>query len=154
MIARIQSLYLILAALLAAASTFFPFWSFSSAGLLMLRDFSASADAGIFFTAGSFASGIFSPLTAMASVAAIFLFRNRGLQQKVIALAVLFFALDLLSALTAAHFMNQHFVALGEPFSHRPENGFFMILPEPVLFWLAMKGVEKDNRIANAYKRL
>jgi len=30
----------------------------------------------------------------------------------------------------------------------------FMMLPEPVLFWMALKGIKKDDKIVNAYKRL
>lgn len=154
MFARIQSLYLFLAALLALAGSYFPYWSFSSAELLLIRDFGAAPEAGLLFSAGSIASGIFSPLAAVAALAAAVAFADRPMQRTLIGLAVVFFALDLVSALTAAHFMNQHFLALGSPFTHRPEAGLFIILPEPILLWLAMKGVEKDDRIANAYKRL
>jgi hypothetical protein len=154
MLARIQTLHLFLVALLACGSMLFPFWGFSAPEYFPIGDFTPFEGAGILFTAGTFTSGILSPLTAIASLAAIFLYKQRALQQKVIALGVILFVGDLLSALTAAHFMNQYFLAGGASFIHGPETGFFMILPEPVLLWLAMKGVQKDEKIANAYKRL
>ena len=93
-------------------------------------------------------------MTAIISIAAIFLYKNRTLQSKFILLAILLFVADLFSGLTAAHFMNQHFENIRAIITHRPEAGFFIILPEPVLLMLALKGVKKDDKIANAYKRL
>jgi len=154
MIARIQTLYLFLAALLAAGSMFLPFWSVTAEQQYLFSDFSLYSGAGAFFLTGSYAAGIFSPLTALAAIAAIFLYKKRPLQRSLILLAILLFLGDLLSGLTAAHFMNQHFQALAPEVAHRPEAGFFILLPEPFLFWLAMKGVVRDEKIANAYKRL
>ncbi|MDT9546783.1 MAG: DUF4293 family protein [Chlorobium sp.] len=154
MIARIQTLYLFLAALLAAGSMALPFWSVTAEQQFLFSDFSLYTGAGALFVTGSYAAGIFSPLTALAAIAAIFLYKNRQIQRSFITLGILLFLGDLLSGLTAAHFMNQHFQALAPEVTHRPEAGFFILLPEPVLFWLAMKGVVKDEKIANAYKRL
>ena len=153
MIARIQTLYLFLAALLAAASMMLPFWSFSTKTLFLVFDFVPFPDAGIMQVTSSYAAGIFSPLTAIVSLAAIFFYKKRELQKRLILLGMLFFLGDLLSGLAAAHFLNQYFCTCS-PFSHKPEAGFFILLPEPVLLWLALKGVKKDDKIANAYKRL
>ncbi|MEI8186114.1 MAG: DUF4293 domain-containing protein [Chlorobiaceae bacterium] len=155
MVARIQNLYLFLAGLFAAGSMFFPFWSFSAGKIYLISDFASFTTPGIMYvTESCYAAGIFSPLTAIISLAAIFLFKNRALQSKLIQLAILLFLGDLFSGLTAAHFLNQYFQSIGSSVTHRPEAGFFMLLPEPVLFMLAMKGVKKDDKIANAYKRL
>lgn len=154
MLARIQSLYLLVAALLAALSMFVPFWSFSSNELVLFYDFGARPEAGLLQVTASYAAGIFSPLTALVSLAAIFLYKNRSLQSNLIVLALLLFVADLLSGLTAAHFLNQYFQVAGLEAAHKPEIGMFMMLPEPVLFWMALKGVKKDEKIANAYKRL
>lgn len=153
MIARIQTLYLFLVALLAAASMMFPFWSFNSKTLFFVFDFVPFPDAGIMQVTSSYAAGIFSPLTAIVSLAAIFFYKKRELQKRLILLAMLFFAGDLLSGLAAAHFLNQYFCTCFT-FTHKPDAGFFMLLPEPVLLWLALTGVKKDDKIANAYKRL
>jgi hypothetical protein len=154
MLARIQSLYLFLAALLAAASMLFPFWSFSSESLFVISDFGASTIADIRYTIACYAGSAFSPLTAAISLAAVFLFNKRDIQTKLIIAAMAFFALDLFSGLAAAHFMNLHFLEIGTAMDHRPETGFYLLLPEPVLLFMAMKGIKKDEKIATAYKRL
>jgi hypothetical protein len=153
MVARIQTLYLFLVALLALGSMFFPFWSFSIPTLFFISDFVPFPDAGILQVTSSYAAGIFSPLTAIAAIAAIFLYKKRALQKKVILLCMLFFLGDLLSGLAAAHFLNEYLCSC-VAFSHKPEAGLFILLPEPVLLWLALNGVKKDDKIANAYKRL
>ena len=154
MVARIQNLYLLLAGLLAIASIFLPFWSFNAGHLFLICDFVSSEISEVQYSIGSYSSGIFSVLTALISFAAIFFFKNRALQSKLILLAIAFFALDLLSGLTAAHFLNQYFESLHKAVTHKPEAGMFILLPEPVLLWMALKGVKKDDKIANAYKRL
>jgi hypothetical protein len=154
MLARIQTLYLFLAALLAGASMLFPFWSFNATTLFFVSDFSAFPQAGLLQVTSSYAGGIFSPLTALVSLAAIFLYKKRALQKNLILLGMLFFLGDVLSGLTAAHFMNLYFQQIHTAVTHKPEAGFFMLLPEPVLFWLAIGGIKKDDKIANAYKRL
>ncbi|MBM3163201.1 MAG: DUF4293 family protein [Chlorobi bacterium] len=154
MLARIQSLYLLIAAALAMGSMFVPFWSFSSNELICFSDFGAVQAAGILQMTASYAAGIFSPLTALVSITAIFLYKNRTLQGKLIVLALLLFVGDLLSGLTAAHFLKQYFESVSPAVSHKPESGLFMLLPEPVLFWLALNGIKKDEKIVNAYKRL
>jgi hypothetical protein len=154
MVARIQTLYLFLAALLAVGSMFFPFWSFSTARIFFVTDFSSFPDAGILQVTSNYAAGVFSPLTALVAIAAIFLYKKRELQKKLILLGILLFVGDLLSGLASAHFLNQYFNCTCIAFSHKPEAGFFILLPEPVLLWLALKGVKKDDKIANAYKRL
>ncbi len=154
MVARIQNLYLFLAGLLALLSMFFPFWSFSAGNLFLISDFGSSTIPDMVFSAASYAGLIFSPLTAIISVASIFFFKNRVLQSKLILLAILIFLGDLFSGLTAAHVMNQHLEHIGAVITHKPEAGFFILLPEPVLLLLALKGVKTDDKIANAYKRL
>jgi Domain of unknown function (DUF4293) len=155
MVARIQNLYLFLAGLLAAGNMFFPFWSFSAGKIYFITDFASFSTPGILYvTESCYAAGIFSPLTAILSLASIFLFKNRVLQSKLILLGILLFLGDLFSGLTAAHFLNQYFQSIGTAVTHKPEAGFFMLLPEPVLFMMALKGVKKDEKIVNAYKRL
>ena len=155
MVARIQNLYLFLAGVLAAGSMFFPFWSFDAGKAYVISDFASFSTSGIPFVNGAcFAAGIFSPLTTIISLAAIFFFKNRVLQSKLILLGILLFLADLFSGLTAAHFLNQYFQSIGTAVTHTPEAGFFIMLPEPVLFILALKGVKTDDKIANAYKRL
>lgn len=154
MLARIQSLYLFLAALLAVTSMFFPVWSFSSGQLFIISDLSASRISDVTYTISCYAGSAFSPLTAVVALIAIFLHKNRKLQNQLIIAAIFLFIADLLSVLAAAHFMNQYFLATGTAVMHKPEAGLFLLLPEPVLFILAMKGVKADDKIANAYKRL
>jgi hypothetical protein len=154
MLTRIQSLYLFLAAMLALGSMMLPFWSFQASQTILFGDFTQIQGASIIVTAGSMAGGVFSPLTGIISIAAIFLFKNRKLQKQLILLCFILFAGDLLSGLIAAHFLKEFLITGGAVVTYKPEAGFFLLLPEPVLFWLATLGVKKDEKIATAYKRL
>ena len=154
MIARIQNLYLLLVGMLAVASMFFPFWSFSAGQVYLISDFGVAEITTVGYSLVCYAGRLFSPLTAIVAITAIFLFNNRIVQSKLIALAILFFVADLFAGLTAAHFLNLHFETIGAAITHKPEAGFFILLPEPVLLMLALKGVKTDEKIANAYKRL
>ncbi|MEI7695418.1 MAG: DUF4293 family protein [Chlorobium sp.] len=154
MLARTQNLYLLIVALLAIGSIFLPFWSFSADQLLLISDSGPAVITDSAYSLASSAGRIFSPLTALASISAIFLFKQRELQSKLIMLAMLLFLGDLFAGLTAAHFVNEHFKSLGSIATHHPEWGFVILLPEPVLLLLALKGVKTDEKIANAYKRL
>ncbi|NTV01847.1 MAG: DUF4293 domain-containing protein [Chlorobiaceae bacterium] len=154
MLSRIQSLYLFLAALLAFGSMAMPFWTFTAGHIVLFGDFMDVQGAGIVVSAGSIAGGIFSPLTGIASLAAIFQFRNRKLQQKLILACFILFAGDLVSGLAGGHFLKQYLETSATQVTFIPGGGMFMILPEPVLFWLATLGIKKDEKIATAYKRL
>jgi hypothetical protein len=154
MLTRIQSLYLFVAALLAFGSMALPFWSFQTTHLILLGDFTQIQGAGIIVNAGSISGGIFSPLTGAAAIASIFMYKNRKLQQNMIALCYLLFVGDLISGLTAGHFLNEYLHSTGAIVTYQPGGSLFMLLPEPVLFWLASLGVKKDEKIASAYKRL
>lgn len=155
MLARMQSFYLLTAALFAFSSLFFPFWYFATETPLLLMDFRPLADAGVIHVFSLYVSSVVSPLTGLLSIAAIFFYKNRSLQSTLIVVLILLFLIDLLSGLTAAHFMNQQLgQSFGSGIEHSPGAGFFVLLPEPLFFWLAMKGVKKDEKIVNAYKRL
>ena len=99
MFSRIQTLYLFLAALLAFGSMAFPFWSFTTDHLILFGDFKDVQGAGFVVTAGSIGGGILSPLTGIVSLATIFLYSNRKLQQTLITLCYVLFAADLLAGL-------------------------------------------------------
>lgn len=154
MITRIQSLYLFIAAVLAFGSMAVPFWRFTAGQTFFISDFSMVEGAGPIFTTSSIAGGIFSPLTGMVAFATIFIPSNRKLQKQLIMLCMALFAGDLLSGLIAAHFMNIYLSISADTLTHKPGAGLFMLLPEPVLFWMALNGVEKDEKTATAYKRL
>ncbi len=156
MLARLQSLYLFLAALLAFSSLLFPFWYYSmEESHYLLLDFQPLASASSMHIVSLYVSSIISPVTGLLAIIAIFFYKTRALQTTLILVLILLFLVDLLSGLAAAHFMNEQLLAsFGSGVEHAPGAGFFVLLPEPVLFWLAMKGVKKDEKIANAYKRL
>ena len=154
MFSRIQSLYLFLAALLAIGSMSMPFWTFTAERVIFFGDFMDFQGAGAIVTTASIAGGFFSPLTALASIATIFLFRNRKLQQRLILLCYALFACDLISGLAGGHFLKLYLETKATAVTFIPGGGMFLILPEPVLFWLASLGVRKDEKIATAYKRL
>ncbi len=155
MLARIQTLYLVIAALLACSSSFLPFWHFTAEESIVLSDFAPFAEAGLIHTTTLYLSSILSPLSVLLSIAAIFFYSNRRLQSTMIIALILLFLLDLLSGLAAAHFMNEWLQnTSSSTLEHAPGAGFFVLIPEPLLFWLAMKGIQKDEKIATAYKRL
>ncbi|NTU54390.1 MAG: DUF4293 domain-containing protein [Chlorobiaceae bacterium] len=154
MFSRIQTLYLFVAALLAVGSMTMPFWTFSAGQVIHFGDFMDVQGAGLIVTAGSLTGGLLSPLTGIVSLATIFMFKNRKLQLTLIVLCVALFAADLFSGLVGGHFLKQYLETKSPAISFTPGGGLFMLLPEPVLFWLASLGVKKDEKIATAYKRL
>lgn len=154
MLSRIQSLYLLLAALLAFGSMTMPFWTFTAGNVVLFGDFMDVQGAGIIVTTGSIAGGVLSPLTGIVSLATIFQFKNRKVQQKLISLCFALFAADLVAGLAGGHFLKLYLETQSASVSFIPGGGMFLILPEPVLFWLASLGVKKDEKIATAYKRL
>jgi len=155
MLARAQSLYLLIAALLAFSSLLFPFWYYIEATEYVLTDFSPFSEAGVLHITGVYVSSILSPISGILSIAAIFLYKNRSLQSTLISVLIVIFLADVLSGLTAAHFMNEYLSQGAETaVEHQPGAGLFVLLPQPLLFWLAMRGVKKDEKIVNAYKRL
>lgn len=155
MLARTQSFYLFIAALLAFSSMFFPFWHFIADSLYVLRDFRPFTEANVIHSISLYISGIVSLAIGLFSITALFLYKNRALQSRLILVLILLFLVDVLSGLTASHFMNEKLGQdFGSGFEHSPGAGFFVLLPMPLLFWLAMKGVKKDEKIATAYKRL
>jgi hypothetical protein len=154
MLSRIQSLYLFIAALLAFGSMAFPFWTFTTNHIILFGDFMDVQGAGMIVTAGSIVGGLLSPLTGIVALATIFLYKNRKLQQTLITLCLVLFAADLLAGLAGGHFLKQYLETQSPSVSFAPGSGLFMLLPEPVLFWLASLGVKKDEKIATAYKRL
>jgi hypothetical protein len=140
--------------MLAFGSMTMPFWTFTTEHVVLFGDFMDVQGAGTIVSIGSIAGGIFSPLTGIASLAAIFQFKNRKIQQKLILLCFALFAGDLISGLAGGHFLKLYLETQSPNVTFRPDGGLFMILPEPVLFWLASLGVKKDEKIATAYKRL
>ncbi|MBO8092477.1 MAG: DUF4293 domain-containing protein [Prosthecochloris sp.] len=155
MLARIQTLYLILAAILAFASSFLPFWYFQTETTLVLADFSPLAEAGLVHITTLYISSILSPLSGITALVAIALFTNRKLQSLLLTSLMVIFVADILSGLTAAHYLNvwiENSSAMAA--EHGPGGGLFVMLPLPLLYWLAMKGIKKDEKIATAYKRL
>ncbi len=154
MLSRIQSLYLFLAAMLALASMAFPFWTFTTDHVILFGDFMDVQGAGVIVSAGSIAGGIFSPLTGIVALITIFLYKNRKFQQTLIVICFALFLADLLSGLVGGHFLKQYLETQATSVSFAPGSGLFLLLPEPILFWLASLGVKKDEKIATAYKRL
>ncbi len=155
MLARIQTLYLVIAALLACSSSFLPFWHFTAGQTIVLSDFAPFHEAGIIHIVSLYLSSVISPLTAVLSIAAVFLYANRRLQSTLILTLIVLFLVDLLSGLAAAHFTNEWLQSASlPPVDHAPGAGLFVLIPEPLLFWLAMKGIQNDEKIATAYKRL
>lgn len=154
MLSRIQSLYLLIAALLAFFSMAYPFWVFTTNTVVLFGDFNSMESAGVIVSVSSIAGGILSLLTGIVALITMFLFSKRKLQQTLISLCVVLFVADLLAGLAGGHFLKQYLEMQSTSVSFVPGSGLFILLPEPILFWLASLGVKKDEKIATAYKRL
>ena len=158
MLARIQSLYLVLVVIFAGLNLkLLPFWSFElnapenaamakNMALIGLSEFGTSGQ----FIAMVWGFNVFLLTTMMLAAVSIALFSNRKIQIKVITSAGIATLLTVgFGAATAITFTGQMDGAAG-----LPNIGFYLLLVCLPLEWLAVSAIQKDEKIANAYKRL
>ncbi|MCS7013216.1 MAG: DUF4293 domain-containing protein [Chloroherpetonaceae bacterium] len=157
MLARIQTLYLLLATLCAVMNFgIVPFWQYSfpdnpAAAQMTLYGFGSfgkGLSMGIFFWL--FNAAIL--LSAALPFITIFLFSKRLLQAK---LALASASAEILAVLfgTLSAIALQAKLGSGSVV-HTPQLGFVLLLIAPVFSFLARRGILKDEEIATAYKRL
>jgi len=160
MITRIQSLYLLLVVIFTGLNIqILPFWTFElGAGenaelakhleLVGIAEFGTSSDVA----AMVWGFNVFLLTSLMLALISIFLFNNRKIQVKLISSAGIATLLTL--ALGAAASISFTSKLQAETASGMPGYGFYLLLICLVLEWLAMGAISKDDKIANAYKRL
>ena len=138
MIQRIQSIWLLLAAIAAALSFRFSFYSGNIAGPDQVKIFKS------LLATGNIAILVITVGVSVMSLVAIFLYKNRVLQMR-LALAAM-----VLSLLNIVLYYNQtlHFI----------EGNFdltaLISLAIPVLLVLAVRGIYKDQKLVKSLDRL
>ncbi len=157
MIQRIQSVYLLLAALAGIMTFFLPFAHFLE-GDIKLAEYAVfglfNVQSDVFESNGPFGfpAWIFSTLQVAIPIVAILLFKNRPLQMKIVRLAFLvnlafvvylFFAVDGL--------IEDMFSAETEVLYHV---GFYMPVVGIAFLFLAIRGIKKDEALVKSLDRL
>jgi len=157
MIQRIQSVYLLLAAVALALIVFFPISVHTFRGLtvdLVLLDRSAPdvISASMMINLWPALSGVI--LLVLLAFVIIFLFRNRPLQMRLTMIAVL---LNMILVM-GLFWMSGHLAAKLDPESidHVVNYQFGIYLPiiSLLFFILAYRGIRKDERMVRAADRL
>ncbi len=156
MLARIQTVYLFLAAVCAALNIgVVPFWKYEfsnpDAAPMMLYGFGSfgkGLSMGILFWI--FNAGI--AVATLLPLINIALFNNRRLQAKlaliVAAVEIIAIAFGTVAALALQAKLGSDSVR------HVPQLGFILLVISPIFALLARRGILKDEEIATAYKRL
>ncbi len=159
MLARIQTLYLILALVIIVLNIFvFPLWLFEyqPSQIETVRQFELFAlnppESLNTNMAWFWGFNVLIVTTLILTFGSIFLFSQRNLQllfvKSGIISSFLTIALGVVSALTYSTPLKESFP------SSEPGIGFYLLFLLPLLLFLAMQGVKKDEKIATAYKRL
>ena len=157
MIQRVQSIYLLLASLMAVFTFFLPYAHFYGgdvkvAEYAMFGVFNVQSDIlespGVF----SFPAWALGALTVVMPLVAIFLYKNRPLQYRIARLSYmvnlvyvvyLFFAIDrILATIFEAELRTLYHV------------GFYMPVAAVVMSFLAVRGIKKDEKLVKSLDRI
>jgi len=138
MIQRLQSIWLLLAALAAFLTMKFSFYSGNIVNADQTKTFTR------FTAASKMPTLIFTAIVGTVSLVAIFLYKNRKLQMRT-ALAAL-----LISLITILLYFNYE--------THLPESSFdltaLISLAIPVFLFFAVRGIYKDQKLVKSLDRL
>lgn len=140
MIQRLQSIWLLLAAAAAFCSLQFPFYSGNMIGANQSKSFvSLTAQSNMLLM-------ILTAGVGIAALVAIFLFRNRKTQLRIVLLTLLVSVINLVLYFTQA----QKFV---------PGEGQYTIsavfaIAIPILLLLAIRGIRRDEKLVKSLDRL
>ena len=148
MIQRIQSIYLLLAAILMAVTAFSPVLVLNNEGLTLFSYGIKDADLMVKPTWGIV---IIAGAGALLSFVSIFMYRNRKRQGKMVLLSALFFVLYYLTAI----------IYLGSYFGGFPEGGistaaYGIVLPVIALIFLLLgyNAIRKDEKLVKSLDRI
>jgi len=138
MIQRIQTIWLILAAVAAFLTFKFSFFSGNMVAADQTKTFTSLT------AAGNLVILIFTAATGIAALIAVFLYKNRKLQMRISLMAML------VSLLTILLYYNQT--------RHFAEGTYdltaLLALAVPVFFILALRGIYKDQKLVKSLDRL
>ncbi|MEM9053093.1 MAG: DUF4293 domain-containing protein [Bacteroidota bacterium] len=157
MIQRVQTIYLVLAAISGLMTFFLPFAHFLD-GDVKLGEFAVfgvfNVQSNLLELSGpsSFPSWIFTVLTVVSAAAAVFLYKNRATQLKVTRLAMLLnLAFIAYLAFGIESIMGQLYDDSVRVLYH---SGFYMpVIALPFLF-LAIRGIKKDEALVKSLDRI
>lgn len=158
MLARIQTLYLFLTLLIIGLTVFlFPLWVFEyshTAEAVRQIELYGLTPPEVLNTNIIWFWGynVLLITTLILSLGAIFMFKQRNLQLLFVKTGLLTSFLTIVLGVVTSFSFKEALQDLSP--SSMPGIGFYLILLIPVLLFLAYKGIQKDEKIANAYKRL
>ncbi len=154
MIQRIQSLYLLISALIMGMTLLVPFMNFQTdAGIVSVTAFQIKdISSAIFIESASIKTLAIAVITTgVLSLAAIFFFKKRALQLKLIRYSII---LKLALLTVIAYFT---FVILKETeikIAVIPQVGTLFLVVAMVVDWLAMKAIKKDEELVRSVDRI
>lgn len=160
MIQRIQSIYLLLGAILATLTFAFDIWTteLAAGGVLLLSVVDIEYHAAAPGVAGAFAGetdvwwlGLLSAITTVLGLVTIFLFRNRPLQIKLARLCML---LLVIFVVLAFFFIEEVKAGLAE-IAYESTYGISLFLPilALVFFFLASRAIAADEALVRSSER-
>lgn len=141
MIQRIQSIWLLLAGIAGALMYRLPLWQYKLAN---------QTTASSYFAPESLLMLILVVVTALLAFAAIFLFRNRGLQKSLCLLGTLLSVLILALEVFKVEDLKKTLV----PVSNMWQVGALMPVIMIILFMLARGGISRDEKLIRSLERL
>ncbi len=156
MIQRIQTVYLAIAAIVLAVAFFFPIMSFINNGQIWLEVYlkgfqDNSAPALGLSNLILLPLQLLNLISIIMAVFAIFLFKNRKLQMRLVRLGIVMVLVVI--ALIFFYYGN----ILGKTTLTVPDfnhTGIYLVLVSLVMFILANRGIQKDDKLVRAADRL
>lgn len=147
MLQRVQTVWLLCGALSMAAMAFMPMLKDSAGGLYDFMGRALPARSGL----NNYLLHLVALAGALVFAAAVFLFRNRPLQLRLVRFNFLLIAGSI--ALSAFYLNNVQQVC-GTALTVNPAAGFFLPVPALVFNWLAARGIRADERRVRDLNRI
>lgn len=153
MIQRIQSLYLLISAVVTASTLVMPFLLFSAPGAdVILHAFFIQDSSALIFAehAPFYTLGASVCIVAVLSLITIFLFSNRSLQMRLCIYGIVL----KIAILAVVGYVWYMLGGIEQNFKIVPQIGSICILIAAVLDWLAFKGIKKDDALVRSIDRI
>ncbi|HON52297.1 MAG TPA: DUF4293 domain-containing protein [Bacteroidales bacterium] len=153
MIQRIQSLYLLLSAIVTAISLGMPFLQCSAPGSdVILYAFRISDSSSLIFSEHTpfYTLGASVSTSILLSVITIFLYTNRSLQMRLTIYGIIL-KCAILAVIGYVWYMLN---SIEIQFTIIPQIGIICIAIAIVLEWLAYKGIQKDEKLVRSIDRI
>lgn len=147
MLQRVQTVWLLCGALSMAAMAFMPMLKDSAGGLYDFMGRSQPARSGL----NNYVVHLVVLASALVFAAAVFLFRNRPLQMRLVRFNFLLVAG---SIALGAFYLNNVQQVCGTALTVNPGAGFFLPVPALLFNWLAARGIRADERRVRDLNRI